>query len=274
VALLVTARFADTEPLAVGAKVTDAVHDAPAARELPQVLVSANGGPAAIEEIVAVAVPVFLIVTVCAAAVEPTASLPNATEVGVAVRVAVAAAVPVPDRATVKVPLVALLDTVSEPDALPVPVGVKVTLAVQEAPAARELPQVLVSANGDPAVIEEIAAAAVPVLEIVTVCAALVDPTVSLPKDSEVGEAVRVALPALAPVPDRPTVRVLLVALLATESDPEAEPVAVGVKVTDAVQEAPAARLLPQVLLSPNGDADEIEEIDAAAVPVLEIVTV
>jgi hypothetical protein len=39
---------------------------------------------------------------------------------------------------------------------------------VHEAPAARELPQVLVSANGDPVVIEEIAAAAVPVLEIVT----------------------------------------------------------------------------------------------------------
>jgi len=274
VALLVMARFADTEPFAVGAKVTATVNEAPAASVVPAVFVSANGGPAAIEEIVAVAVPVFLIVTVVAAVVEPTASLPNATEVGVAVRVAVGAAVPVPVRATVKVPLVALLDTVSEPDALPVAVGVNVTDAVHEAPAASELPQVLVSANGDPVVIEEIAAAAVPVLEIVTDCAALVDPTVSLPRDREVGEAVRVALPALVPVPDRPTVRVLLVALLATVRDPEAAPVAVGVKVTDAVHDAPAARELPQVLLSPNGDADEIEEIDAAAVPVLEIVTV
>jgi hypothetical protein len=145
---------------------------------------------------------------------------------------------------------------------------------VHEPPAAMLLPQVFVSENGPDTVIEETAAAAVPVFEIVTDCAALVEPTVSLPKDSEVGEAVSVALPALVPVPDRPTVRVLLVALLATLSDPEAAPVAVGVKVTDAVHEAPAASELPQVLLSPNGDADEIEEIAAAAVPVLEMVTV
>ena len=148
------------------------------------------------------------------------------------------------------------------------------TDAVQEAPAASELPQVLLSPNGDPVVIEAIAAAAVPVLEMVTDCAALVDPTGSLPKASEVGEAVSVGLPALVPVPDRATEREPLVALLATVRDPEAAPVAVGVKVTDAVHEAPAASELPQVLLSPNGEAEEIEEIDAAAVPVLEMVTV
>jgi hypothetical protein len=76
---------------------------------------------------------------------------------------------------------------------------VNVTDTVHDAPAARELPQVVVSANGDPVVIEEIAAAAVPVLAIVTDCAALLDPTVSLPNDKEVGDAVSVALPLLPP---------------------------------------------------------------------------
>ena len=66
-------------------------------------------------------------------------------------------------------PLVALLLTVNEPDAEPVAVGVKVTFAVQDAPAAMELPQVFVSANGDPADTELIDAAAVPVFLIVTV---------------------------------------------------------------------------------------------------------
>src|ERR1039457_6917223 len=56
--------------------------------------------------------------------------------------------VPVPLRATVRVGLVALLDTVTFPEAAPAAVGVNVTLTVQDAPAAIEAPQVLVDANG------------------------------------------------------------------------------------------------------------------------------
>ena len=84
---------------------------------------------------------------------------------------------PVPLRPTVSVPLVALLVTVNEPDAEPVAVGVKVTEAVHEAPAAKE-PQVFVSANGDPADTELTDAATVPVFLIVTVWAAEAEPTV------------------------------------------------------------------------------------------------
>jgi hypothetical protein len=65
-----------------------------------------------------------------------------------------------------------------------------------------------------------------------------------------------------------------LLALLATVSDPEAEPEAVGVKVTDAVQEAPAAKLLPQVLVSANGEPADTDEMEAATVPVFFTVTV
>ena len=122
------------------------------------------------------------------------ASLPNDTEVGVAVNVAVPAVAPVPLKPTVSVPLVALLLTVSEPDAEPVAVGVNVTEAVHEAPAAIDEPQVFVSANGDPAETELTAAAAVPVFLIVTVCAAVVEPTVSFPNATEVGVAVNVAV--------------------------------------------------------------------------------
>ena len=86
--------------------------------------------------------------------------------------------VPVPDRATVNDGLLALLDTVRFADTAPDAVGVNVTDAVHDAPAARLLPQVLVSPNGEPALTDEIEAATVPVFFTVTVCAALVEPTV------------------------------------------------------------------------------------------------
>jgi hypothetical protein len=203
VALLATVRFAEYAWAAVGENVTLAVHEAPAAKELPQVLVCPNPEPAATEEIAAAALPVLVIVTDCAEEVEPTASLPKLSEVGEAESVADAVLVPVPLSATVSGLFVALLFTVSDPEAEPVAVGAKVTLAVHEAPAARLLPQVLVSANGDPAETEEIAAAALPVLVIVTACAELVEPTVWFPKDSRVGDALRVALGLLEPLPGK-----------------------------------------------------------------------
>jgi hypothetical protein len=81
-------------------------------------------------------------------------------------------------------------------------------------------------------------------------------------------------VPALVPVPDRATVNEGLLALLATVRFAEAAPDAVGVKVTDAVQEAPAARELPQVLVSANGEPADTDEMEAATVPVFFTVTV
>ncbi len=112
---------------------------------------------------------------------------------------------------------------------------------MQEAPAASEVPQLFVSLNGPVTPTDDIEAAAVPVLLIVTVCAALVDPTAWLAKDTEVGEADSVALPGLVPVPESATVSEALVALLATVRFAEAAPAAVGVKVTLAVHDPPAA---------------------------------
>jgi hypothetical protein len=101
------------------------------------------------------------------------------------------------------VELLALLATVSDPEAAPLAVGLKVTLTVQDAPAAMELPQVLVSANGAAVEIEETAAATEPVLVTVTDCAALVEPTASLPKATDVGDAFSVAVPVELPEPGK-----------------------------------------------------------------------
>ena len=183
--------------------------------------------------------------------------------------------VPVPDRATVSDGLLALLATVRLPEAAPAAVGLNVTLAVQDAPAAIELPQVLVSANGAVAVTEETAAAAVPVFLIVTACAAVVDPVASLPKDSEVGVAVRVALPPppeVVPVPVRLTVLVVPPAL--TVRVPAALPAVAGLNVTLTVQDAPAAIDEPQLLVWAKAPVTAIDETGAAALVGLETVTV
>ena len=87
------------------------------------------------------AVPVVLRVTVCAVLVTPTDWLPKARLVGERLTTP---AVPVPERLTdCGLPL-ALSVMVTEAVRLPLAVGVKVTLIVQLAPAATELPQVLV----------------------------------------------------------------------------------------------------------------------------------
>ena len=83
-------------------------------------------------------------------------------------------ATPVPVRLTVCGLPVALSVTVMVPGWLPVAVGVKVTVMVQLAPAATEVPQVLVWAYGALAAMLVMFSAPVPALVSVTVCAALV----------------------------------------------------------------------------------------------------
>ena len=68
----------------------------------------------------------------------------------------------------------ALSTRVTEPNAPPPVVGVKVTLMVQIPPAAKDEPQVLVWAKGAVAVIDVRFRVPVPVLDTVTVCVALV----------------------------------------------------------------------------------------------------
>ena len=64
-----------------------------------------------------------------------------------------------------------------------------------------------------------------------------------------------------------------MLALLVTVSAPVRVPVAVGVKVTDALHEAPAASELPQVFDCAKSPLVEMELSAVDAVPLLVIVT-
>jgi hypothetical protein len=89
-------------------------------------------------------------------------------------------AVPVPERLTLVGPFGSLVAMVSVPLRDPLAAGEKVTLIVQLAPAARLVPQLFVCAKSPLTAIELIDADAFPVLCTVTVCAALVVPTLWL----------------------------------------------------------------------------------------------
>jgi hypothetical protein len=84
---------------------------------------------------------------------------------------------PPPVRLTVCVDGLALSVIVSEPVRAPAAVGVKVIAMVQLLPPATLVPQVLVSAKSPLATIDVTAKVAVLPLVMVTVCAALVEPT-------------------------------------------------------------------------------------------------
>jgi len=134
-----------------------------------------------------VAVPVFDSVTVCAALVVPTVWLAKVSEVGERLAVVVGAA-PVPVRPTVCGLPEALSVTLELPVRVPDAVGVNVTLMLQFPPDASEPPQLSVSAKSPLATMLLMVRVAVPVFDSVTVCAALVVPTLWLAKVSEVGE--------------------------------------------------------------------------------------
>ena len=126
-------------------------------------------------------------------------------------------------------------------------VGVKVTLMVQLAPAARLLPQLLVWKKFKLATMLVMVNAALPLFVSVTGSGRLVVPTVWLPVSERLG-GIRVTTGA-APVPVRVIVRGLPLPLSVTVIAPVLVPRAVGLKVTLMVQPEPEATLLPQVFV-------------------------
>jgi hypothetical protein len=248
VPLALSAMESDAAKLAAeaGVNVTETVQLAPAASELPHVLVSAKSvgfAPVMVMlVIVNAALPVFISVIVCAAVVVPAIVDAKVSVAGASDVAGAAAAVPVPFSVTVCVvvadsasdeasnrlllaigciELGALSVTESVAVKLATESGVKVTEIVQLAPAASELPQVLVSANsvGLAPVIAmlEMASGASPVFISVAVCAAVVDPTVSL-KVSVAGVSDAPGSGAAVPVPFSVVVCGEPVALSATDS--------------------------------------------------------
>jgi hypothetical protein len=207
-----------------GVKVMEMVQLTPAASVSPQVLVSEKSlelVPAMeIPVIESVAFPVFIRVVDCAALVVP-ATAEKVSVTGESETPGAAGAVPVPLSATVCGEPVALSAIESVAAKLAAEVGVKVTETVQLAPAASELPQVLVSANSvglEPAIaMLEMPSGASPVFLSVAVCAAVVDPTVSL-KVSIPGVSDAPGSEAAVPVPFSVVVCGEPVALSATDS--------------------------------------------------------
>jgi hypothetical protein len=142
-ALLVIVTAPVRAPPVVGENVTLIVHVAFTARLVPQVFVCAKSPLAAIELIVADAVPLFVTVTDCAAVVLPTTVLANERLVGFAESDG-PGSVPVPVKATgFARPAIVM---VSVPLRVPVAVGENVTLIVQLAFTARLEPQLFVCA--------------------------------------------------------------------------------------------------------------------------------
>jgi hypothetical protein len=112
---------------------------------------------------------------------------------------------------------------------------------------------------------------ALPVLESVTVCAAVAEPSFSWPNERLVGERVTTGIAVTDPV--KVTLCGLPLALSVIVSEALREPVAAGVKVTLIAQLAPATTLLLQLLVCAKSVAfappRAMLEMLSAAVPVL-----
>jgi hypothetical protein len=139
--------------------------------------------------------PVLVTVTVRALLVVPVAQFPNASGFGVTVARCVAAT-PVPLSETGEPVTVTFPAMVAVPVTVPGgAVAVNVTVMVQVAPAARVVPQVPPALeNGDVTATVMPVRLAPPVLESVSVCAALVVPSTTLLKASAVGETLATAI--------------------------------------------------------------------------------
>ena len=178
-ALSVTDRFAVREPVAAGRKVTLMLQFAPAARVAPQVVVLAKSAAFvpvnAMLVMLMVEFPVFDNVTARELLVVLITCTPNASEVGDS---CAAGLVPVPLSGTVCGLPLALSVTETEAVRAVADVGLKVTLMVQFAAAARVVPHVLVCAKSPglaPVIVTAvIVRVANPLLVRVMFCAALV----------------------------------------------------------------------------------------------------
>jgi hypothetical protein len=137
-------------PVAEGVNNIAIVHVPPAATEEPQVLFSMKSAGAAPDKAMLVmfkaALPVLFSVTVCGELTVSTGSFPNVRLEGEMLATAPVLP-PVPERLTDWGLPVALSVRVTAAVRVPLVVGLKVTLIVQLAPAATELPQVLVCAK-------------------------------------------------------------------------------------------------------------------------------
>jgi hypothetical protein len=235
-------------PVAEGVNVAPSVQLAPGATVVEPAQVPVAAKSAALvplivtAEICSAALPVFVSVVLSPDDGTPTMVVGKFIELLWMDTIGVATATLVPDRETTLGEPGALLVIVNVPARVPAAVGVKVTPIVHEAPALTVPPQVLVAANsglGD-VVTCEMVSAAVPEFFSVTVCVALVVPTVCVAKVKAAGLRSIAGTGAALPVPDN-AIAGLLAAFEAMVSVAVRVPVAEGVNVALSVQLAPGA---------------------------------
>src|ERR1035437_10222364 len=154
----------------------------------------------------------------------------------------------------------------------PTTVGVKVTWMVQLAPPASDEPQLLAWPKSPVAAIPVNVSAAPPVFTSVSIWMALVVPRVWLAKGSAAGLS-EIAAGTASPIPVRLSNCGELAALSEKLMVPVRAPGAVGLKVTEMVQLAPAATGEPQVLARAKSPVAAIVDTVSAAVPLLVSVT-
>lgn len=176
-------------------------------------------------------------------------------------------AVPVPLSAITTGEMVPVFAREMLPDALPLLDGPKATVNEVDVPAGNASgklsPEML---NPGPLVLSEdtVILALLPLLSCIVLLLAL--PTTTLPKATELGDAV--SPPALWPVPVSATFCGLPVALSAMLNEPARDPAVVGVKVTLTLQLALFSSLAPQLLVWAKSP-DTLMLIATAAVPPL-----
>ncbi len=261
-ALSVKVRDPLAAPDAVGVNVTPTVQVAPPATLVPQVLLEMPNGPlVTMPEKVSSVLWLLVRVTDFAELVDPTAVvLKLSDEVD-----SVTGAVPVPVRLTDCGLVTALSVKVSAPVAAPRAVGVKVTPTLQVPFAAMLVPQVLLEiANGPLAAMLLMLNAVLIRLVTVTDLAVLVLPCARFPKFKLLAEKVTGATP----LPLSAATWVPALSVMVTL--PLALPLTAGEKVTEIVQEEPAATgALVQLSVSLNGAVATILETCSGPVPVL-----
>src|SRR5438034_966192 len=245
---------------------------------LALVVVAAKWREVSSELIVKAAAPVFVSVTVIGALVVASSWLPKSRLVGAN---PTPGAVPFPLRENICGLPPASSASDSVPVRAPEAVGVKVTLMVQFAPAAKvaglvgqALAPVLVAAKSPEAANELIVKAAVPVFVSVTVIGALVVASGCPPRRTP---DLANPTPGAVPFPLRENICGLPPASSASDSVPVRAPEAVGVKVTLMVQVPPAAKVaglvgqaLAPVLVAAKSPEAANELIVKAAAPVLD----
>ncbi|HVO88269.1 MAG TPA: hypothetical protein VMV45_06985, partial [Casimicrobiaceae bacterium] len=185
VPLLVTVIVALRAPVAVGANDTEIVHCAPGATLLHVVVTGNSDGFELVTLLTATAVPPVLVTVMTLAALEvPTFWVPKVAVCGNESWPGVALGEPVPDTAIVCGLPAPLLVMVMVPLRAPVAAGVNVIEIVHVALALSVVQPELDTPNSEGALLAmpEMATALPPVLVTVTLCAALVVPTVCVPK--------------------------------------------------------------------------------------------